>query len=658
MSATGQHREAPELARAMGPVARELLGEPTEEKPIKHELRFRSRGSLCIDTRAGTYFDFEAGKGGGVLELVQAETGLDKDGAVAWLAERGHIRRPASGMNIVAEYPYTDASGQLLFEVVRLDPKSFRQRRPDPSAKDGWTWNLGGVQRVVYRLPELLDASGMGEPVFVVEGEKAADALAGLGLAGTCSPGGANKWRPEFAQWFNGADVLILPDNDEPGRQHAELVLHSLKGAARRVRTISLPGLPEKGDVFDWIQAGGTADQLLALADGIPQGAEQDGHRNAEMGQPSDAPHADPALREYLSAEAWAERAFPPPVRLLGDLVTSTTRIFLVGATGVGKTMLGFALAAGIATGTGFLQWRSDRPGSVLYVDGEMPGELVKGRLQDAMRRLGGQDLGGNLFIYAADTAEALAEQFPQLGVMQPLNTEAGQDFVYALIDMLGGVDVVIFDNVMSLIAGDQKDEIPWSETLPLVAGLTRRHIGQIWLDHAGHNTSRQYGSSTKAWRFDAVGIMTELPQDERTEGETAFKLSFDAPGKARRRTPDNWAEFAPRVMRLRDDEWQSETEQKQHKRGKVRPSRAMFHTALLKAIVNAATGPDRTTLTAWETECLRDGLLEQAPDGEEYRARDARRKAWRNAKHDLLAAEWITVDGQTVRDLVGRQPR
>ena len=218
--------------------------------------------------------------------------------------------------------------------------------------------------------------------------------------------------------------------------------------------------------------------------------------------------------------------------------------------------MLGLAMAAGIATGTGFLDLKCDRPARVLYVDGEMPGELVRTRMEDALRRTGREDLGRNLFIYSVDEGEKFAAAYPQLGIMEPLNTEAGRSFIFRLIDAIGGVDAVIFDNVMSLIVGDQKDEVPWSETLPLVSGLTRRNIGQVWFDHAGHNADRQYGSSTKAWRFDAVGIMTALPEDERVPRETAFKLSFDAPGKARRRTPENWDQFAPRTIRLMDDRW------------------------------------------------------------------------------------------------------
>jgi hypothetical protein len=87
-----------------------------------------------------------------------------------------------------------------------------------------------------------------------------------------------------------------------------------------------------------------------------------------------------PQLREFLSIEAWARRDIPEPEKLLGSLVTKTTRLFLVGSTGLGKTMFGFAIAEGIASGQGFLHWRSARAARVLYIDGEMASDLIKSR--------------------------------------------------------------------------------------------------------------------------------------------------------------------------------------------------------------------------------------------------------------------------------------
>ena len=115
---------------------------------------------------------------------------------------------------IAAQYPYCDASGALLFEVVRFDPKDFRQRRPD--GKGGWIWSLGDTARVLYRLPGILAADKNGW-VFVCEGEKDVDNLRALGLPATCNPGGAGKWgKLSDDSILHGKRVVIIPDRDEP----------------------------------------------------------------------------------------------------------------------------------------------------------------------------------------------------------------------------------------------------------------------------------------------------------------------------------------------------------------------------------------------------------------------------------------------------------
>lgn len=95
---------------------------------------------------------------------------------------------------------------------------------------------MGDTRRVLYRLPEIIQAVAAEKIVFVVEGEKAADALARVGVSATCSPGGAGKWRKEYSTYLAGADVVILPDANSPGEQHCEAVAASLTGIAARVR--------------------------------------------------------------------------------------------------------------------------------------------------------------------------------------------------------------------------------------------------------------------------------------------------------------------------------------------------------------------------------------------------------------------------------------
>jgi hypothetical protein len=257
----------------MGPVARAILGEPTEHNHMKGELRFGTRGSLSVDLGAGTFYDHEAGIGGGVLDFVQIRKNLDKSDALAWLQAQGHIEKPKQKATIVATYDYVAPNGDPLFQVVRFAPKDFRQRRSDGNG--GWLWNMKNIQRVLYRLPAIASLAP-GSRIYVVEGEKAADGLVALGLIATCSPGGANKWRNEYADPIRGLDAVILPDNDDPGRQHAAMVAKSLNGIAKQVRTLTLPDLPEKGDVADWIAAGGTRERLEELVEALVQPEQPD----------------------------------------------------------------------------------------------------------------------------------------------------------------------------------------------------------------------------------------------------------------------------------------------------------------------------------------------------------------------------------------------
>ncbi len=196
---------------------------------------------------------------------------------MAWLRERKHIEATAGNgaFNIAATYDYVDADGALLYQVCRMEPKDFRQRRPDPEKPGKWLWKMGDTTRVPYRLPEVIAAVKEARPVYICEGEKAVDALRALGVTATCSPGGANKWRKEFASHFSGAKVVLLPDNDEPGWQHRDMVFKNLLRVRANIVTIVLPGLPPKGDAYDWIVAGGTsADLKVLLAEAVENAAE------------------------------------------------------------------------------------------------------------------------------------------------------------------------------------------------------------------------------------------------------------------------------------------------------------------------------------------------------------------------------------------------
>lgn len=165
-------------------------------------------------------------------------------------------RRPS------AEYSYRDFNGNEVFQVVRFEPKDFRQRHRDP-VTNKWVYNTRGIQKVLYKLPQL-----KGKPsVFIVEGEKDADTLWALGLPATTNAGGAGKWSEAYTLQLVQAGVrkvAILPDNDDPGRQHAERIAAACSRDEIEARVVMLPGLPPKGDVSDWLQTHSKDDLLKA----------------------------------------------------------------------------------------------------------------------------------------------------------------------------------------------------------------------------------------------------------------------------------------------------------------------------------------------------------------------------------------------------------
>jgi 5S rRNA maturation endonuclease (ribonuclease M5) len=180
-------------------------------------------------------------------------------------------------LNIIATYDYTDETGQVLFQVCRFDPKNFKQRRPDPTAPDGWIWKKG--RKVLFRLPHVRAAVADGRPIFVVEGEKDVLAMESAGFCATCNSEGAiakpddAKWPDSISKPLRGAEVVILPDRDEPGKLHAQLVARKLQGIAGSIRVVELPanvdGKPVK-DAHDYFSAGGQAADLDALAQAAP----------------------------------------------------------------------------------------------------------------------------------------------------------------------------------------------------------------------------------------------------------------------------------------------------------------------------------------------------------------------------------------------------
>ena len=290
--------------------------------------------SLSIDVREGTI-------------LVHCHAGCSQQAVLAGLEIEAHelfLGASDTERRIIAEYPYGDEKGELLFQVVRYEPKCFRQRRPD--GKGGWHWNLNGVRRVLYRLPEVLTAKS----ALVCEGEKDCETARVLGLVATCNAGGAGKWREEYSECLRGKQITIVADADEPGRKHAQQVTASLSGKAELVKVLEFP---HSKDLSEWVAMGGTRGALLELIRNVPEWKP--------LSQTSRSGFSLTSLRDLLSEPeekvSW----------LFADKLPAGGISVLSAKPKIGKSTLARCLALAVARGEPFLGCETTQ-GAVIYL--------------------------------------------------------------------------------------------------------------------------------------------------------------------------------------------------------------------------------------------------------------------------------------------------
>lgn len=248
----------------------------------------------------------------------------------------------------IAVYDYVDESGKLLFQVCRTRDKQFPQRVPDRSRKGGWNWRLGETRRVLYRLPRVIEAVKDGETIWVCEGEKDVHALERAGVTATCNPGGAGKWRPEFAEFLRDALVCIVADKDKPGQAHARQVAASLGEIALAVEIVEA--------------AGEHKDAAAHLGAGLPLISFE------TTWEQSDAvPDLAPDLYEFLAVEDPVNDWVIPGLLERGD------RLIWTGFEGLGKSVITRQIAICAAAGMHPFERTPITPRRVLFIDCENP---------------------------------------------------------------------------------------------------------------------------------------------------------------------------------------------------------------------------------------------------------------------------------------------
>lgn len=340
---------------------------------------------------------------------------------------------------------------------------------------------------------------------------------------------------------------------------------------------------------------------------------------------PPRPPPADTMPLPPMTLAEWAARDLPPPDLLMGYWLSTTSRVLMTAATGLGKTNFGIALALRIAAAVAFLHWQARRPVRVLYIDGEMSRRLLKQRVLDEAARLG----------ISPDGFFALShEDVPNFA---PLNSPEGQEWILKMVKRIGA-ELVVFDNIMSLTVGDMKDPEAWQKTIPLVHKLTTDSVGQIWIHHTGHDESRSYGDKSREWQMDTVA---HLDAAKRDDTDVSFIMTFK---KARERMPATRFDFQDVKIALVNDSWEYElTDTRRH--GNVPPQvekalQALTNVIAGDKVAKLSSGRRAAASDDWKAECVHLGLIDAKAKPHSARTLFAK------FRRELVAANRIACEG------------
>jgi hypothetical protein len=455
-----------DLGKHIEKVARHYWGEPNNRLSNGSELRFGRHGSKSVNLDKGCWYDHENEVGGGVVSLVRHHESIDDGSPVTQiLRDKFDISLSTDqALSIFSSepttYDYVDAQGELIYQVQRFYPKSFRQRRPDNNG--GWVYNLKGVPALPYLLPAL--QRDLQRTVFIVEGEKCADTLSNHGLLATTNSGGAGNWKPLLNHHFRGRDVVMIPDNDDAGRKHAQRVVENLFGIAKSLKILDLPDVPEKGDVVDWLAMGNSPESLISLAEKVPFIDEI----------PNDGGDKDDDYYTFLSAADLY--LLPEPSPLVEGLISENSFCVMYGAPGSGKSFCALDIGLSIASG---IPWhdKQTQQGSVLYIAGEGVGGLK--RRVKAFQYYHGLSSIGSFYV-----------------LQQAVNfrDESSVKRLLKSIDRVGGdFNAVFVDTVARALPGSDENSATDMGAFVDACDRVRHHTGAavVGIHHSGKDMSR-----------------------------------------------------------------------------------------------------------------------------------------------------------------------
>ena len=430
----------------------------------------------------------------------------------------------------MATYDYQAGDGRVLYRVARFDPKGFLPQHINGSG----TWEPGYAsdERVLYRLPEQLAAPG--QVLFVPEGEKDVDRLHGLGLLSTTNCGGAELWQRhamEYAEAFRGRSrVVILPDNDPPGRKWADQVAASALSVGCPAFLMELDGLPERGDVSDWLDAGHTVDELKARVASAkrwtpPTAPESERLPRASTWVDSDSLDVSTGDTRGTAGTVRLSDVQPEAVEWLWHGRYARGKVTLIdGDPGQGKSALTTDSAARVTTGK---DWPDGQPcpvrGSVLLLGAEDGlADTVRPRLDAA----------------GADTDQVYA--LPLVGTSPNEHQPSIPDDLEAIESALiaTGAVLLVIDPLMAFLDGkvnSYRDQDVRRALAPLAAMAERLRVAVLVIRHLNKSSGgpaiyRGGGSIGLAGAARIVLAVGVDPEDETRRILAPVKANLSAP--------------------------------------------------------------------------------------------------------------------------------
>jgi hypothetical protein len=373
---------------------------------------------------------------------------------------------------------YRDCNGNERFVVVRFDSDNDKDFRPFHEGEAGWVVSDSPGKLPLFQLPDLIARPR--DPVIIVEGERCACDLATIGVLVTTSAHGAKSadktdWTP-----LAGREVVILPDNDVTGRAYAKIISGILAQLSPPgvVRIVELPDLPQKGDCVDWLEArdAQTPEDIRAELLRLIDRAEVIHPSNATPAEKPECSWADALVRSVVTSRELQNLVLVPRKKLLGDWFCEGDLGFIFAFRGVGKTWLALAIAQALSTGGKLGHWPAWEPVNVLYVDGEMPPDLMRVRCK------GLQATNENLRFL---NHEILFERAGRvLNIARPEDQQAITARCVA-----DGVKVLILDNLSTVASGVRENEADsWEQVNQWLLDLRRRKIAVLIIHHAGRS--------------------------------------------------------------------------------------------------------------------------------------------------------------------------